>query len=103
MAASVDLAAKRGLADRYERNARLWGPVIWSLVTLPPPLTVSSGCNAAMRRSTMSATWRLFLAVALKASASDIVLVLGRRQWTLLLTLRCSLYRFVSANTVQIS
>jgi len=26
MAASVDLAAKRGLADRYERNARLWGP-----------------------------------------------------------------------------
>ena len=41
MAASVDLAAKRGLADRYERNARLWGPVIWSLVTLPRSPIVS--------------------------------------------------------------
>ena len=103
MAASVDLAAKRGLADRYERNARLWGPVIWSLVTLPrSPYRVRLQRGDETLHDVGHMAPPLFLAVALKASASDIVLVLGRRQWTILLTLRCSLYRFVSANTVHL-
>ena len=35
---------------------RQCGGGVWSLAALPPPITVSSGCNAAMRRSATSAT-----------------------------------------------